>query len=238
MNTTTPSLTWIGLTLLVYGITLFAYKRSGAHPLMLPVLTGTAIVIITLEITHTSYSVYLQAVSPLLLLIGPATVALAIPLAGQVARLKTIWWPVTVALFAGSLVATLSAVVIAWALGAPVNVLASLAPKSVTMPIATSLSEQYGGLIPLAAAAVAITGIAATMLSGMLIKLIPGKPNDEVRGFALGLSAHAIGVARAMQISDTAGAYAAMAMGLNGILTAVLLPAMFALIVLLSGAFH
>ena len=219
----TQSLFWVTVTMLAYGLTMAWYRRSRAHPLMLPVVTGSGIVIALLLMTGTPYDRYFTAVHPLVFLIGPATVALAVPLYGQLARLKAIWWPVTVALAAGCITAIGSAVLIAWVFGGSGQTLVSLAPKSATMPIATSLAAHFGGLVPLAAAAVAITGIAGTMLSGPVLRWLLGPLDDTVHGFALGLSAHAIGTARAFQISDTAGAFAAMAMSLNGLATAILI---------------
>lgn len=218
MNTL-ESLTWIAVTLMAYGIATIGYKKSKAHPCMLPVVTGSAMVLTALIISDTSYTRYINAVSPLLLLIGPATVALALPLIGQVKRLRTIWLPITVALAVGSLVAIGSAILIAWALGAPSHLIASLAPKSTTMPIALGLSTELGGMVALAAIAVLVTGVSATMLSGPILRLVSAHMDDEVIGFSLGLTAHAIGTARAIQISETAGAYAAMGMGLNGLIT-------------------
>lgn len=224
MQTSTQSLLWIGVTLVAYWTTLQLYKKSRAHPLMLPVLTGTAIVVVLLKLTATPYDVYLRAISPLLLLIGPATVALALPLYGQITKLKAIWFPIAVSLVVGSVVGIISALGIAWMLGASPALLASLAPKSTTMPIATGLTEQFNGIVPLSAAAVAITGIVATMFSGPLLKWVLGTVDERVVGFSLGLAAHAIGTSRALQISETAGAYAAVGMGLNGLLTSILMP--------------
>ncbi len=218
------NLFWISVTLVAYASTMALYRRSRAHPLMLPVVTGTAAVVALLLATNTPYERYFAAVLPLVFLIGPATVALAVPLFGQVPRLKAIWWPVTVALLVGCVVAIGSALLIAWVFGGTEQTLISLAPKSSTMPIATSLSSHFGGLVPLAAAAVALTGISATVLSGPVLRWVLGPLDDAVHGFALGLSAHAIGTARAVQISETAGAFAAMAMSLNGLLTALLMP--------------
>lgn len=217
------SLLWVGVTLMAYFSTMTFYRRRGGHPLMLPVLTGTAVVIALLLATGTSYERYFIAVTPLVFLIGPATVALAVPLFGQLSRLRRIWLPVTVALCVGSTVAIGSAVLIAWGFGGDMQTLMSLAPKSSTMPIATSLSGHFGGLVPLAAAAVALTGIAGTMLSGPIFRWIIGPLDDATQGFALGLTSHAIGTARALQISETAGAFAALAMSLNGVMTALLL---------------
>lgn len=220
----TASLFWIAATLSAYTATLALYRRSHAHPLMLPVVTATALIVLLLKASGTSYDTYFAAVRPLIFLIGPATVALAVPLFGQMHRLKTIWLPVTVALLAGGATAIVSALVIAWAFGGTPEILISLAPKSSTMPIATSLSNHFGGVTPMAAAAVAITGIFATMLSGPVLRCVLKTQDDAVHGFALGLAAHAIGTARALQISETAGAFAAMAMSLNGVLTALLMP--------------
>jgi putative effector of murein hydrolase len=218
------SLFWIAVTLLAYSMGTAIYRRSQAHPLLLPVLTGTAAVMLLLVLTDTSYDDYFAAVHPLVFMVGPATVALAVPLFSQIRHLKAIWWPVTVALLTGSVVAILSALLIAWSFGGTTQTLLSLAPKSSTMPIATSLSAHFGGLVSLAAAAVAITGIAGTMLSGPVLKWALGPLDDVVHGFTLGLTAHAIGTARALQISETAGAFAAMAMSLNGLVTALLMP--------------
>ena len=218
------SLFWIAVTLAAYAVTMSLYRRSGAHPMMLPVLTGTATVVLLLMATGTSYPDYFEAVRPIVFFIGPATVALAVPLFGQVQRLKAIWWPVTAALLVGGSVAITSAMLIAWAFGADPEMIISLAPKSSTMPIATGLSSHFGGPAALAAAAVAVTGIAGTMLSGPVIRWVLGPVDDAVLGFSLGLTAHAIGTARAIQISETAGAFAAMGMSLNGLFTAMLMP--------------
>jgi putative effector of murein hydrolase len=221
------SLLWTGVTLAAYFSTMTLYRRSAGHPFLLPVLTGTAVVVALLLATGTSYENYFIAVAPLVFMIGPATVALAVPLFGQLSRLRSIWLPVTAALCVGSAVAIGSAVLIAWAFGGDAQTLMSLAAKSSTMPIATSLSGHFGGLVPLAAAAVALTGIAGTMLSGPVLRRVLGPLDDAAQGFALGLTAHAIGTARALQISGTAGAFAALAMSLNGVMTALWLSLAF-----------
>ena len=149
--------------------------------------------------------------------------ALAIPLYMQLERLKRMWLPLSVALLAGSLTAIASAVGIAWALGGTRETLLALAPKSATMPIAMAVAEQIGGLPSLAAVAVALTGVAGAVMARGLLNLF-GIEDPAVRGFAVGVSAHGIGTARAIQVNETAGAFSALAMGLNGVLTALLLP--------------
>ena len=219
---------WLTFTLLCYLAALQLYRRCNSNPLLLPVLTAVIVVVAVLMLTGTPYSVYAKSTQFLSFLIGPATVALAVPLYTQFTRLKRIWWPVCVALTVGSATAVLSAIGIAWAFGATVETLLSLAPKSATMPIAMEVSLLTGGLPSFTTVAVAITGISGAMMAGSLLKLF--RINDPaVEGFALGLSAHAIGTARAFQGSEMAGAFAALAMSLNCIATAILVPLLLAL---------
>lgn len=219
---------WLTLTLLAYGGALWLYRRSAQHPLLLPVLTAVAAIVLALHFTQTPYLVYAEGNQFFHALIGPATVALAVPLYSQLERLKQIWRPVMVALLVGSCTAIGSAVLLAWALGGALETGMSLAPKSATMPIAMALAEQLGGLAPLAACAVAFTGIAGTLMARPLLARM--RIHDPaVRGFAIGLTAHAIGTARELQFNATAGAFAALAMGLNGVATALLLPLAFGL---------
>ena len=216
-------LLWLTLTILAYLGALWLYRRSGLNPFVNPVLCSVAAIIAVLVATNTPYPTYFDGAKFVHFLIGPATVALAIPLYAQLERLKRMWVPLTVALVAGSTTAIVSAIVIAWLLGASRETMLSLAPKSATMPIAMALAEHVGGLPSLAAAAVALTGISgAIMARGVLNALRIDDP--AVRGFAVGITAHAIGTARAIQVNETAGGFAALAMGLNGIATALLLP--------------
>lgn len=216
-------LPWLVLTLVSYLGALRLYQRSGSHPLLIPVLTAVVVVVAVLLLTGTPYPVYFEGVQPLYFLIGPATVALAVPLYGQLGRIKEMWLPIGIALLVGSTAAIVSALGIAWALGGELETLLSLAPKSASMPFALPVAERLGGLASLAAVAVAITGIAGTIMARPVLNLM--RIHDPaVRGFAVGLTAHAIGTAREIQDNQTAGAFAALAMGLNGIATAVLVP--------------
>lgn len=222
-NLTVTHLPWLVLTMAAYLATMALYKRFQCHPLLIPVFPSVIIIVCVLLATDTSYATYKQGVEWLNILIGPATVSLAIPLYAQRARIRTLWRPICVALVVGSVVALFSAMGIAWALGGSWETIISLAPKSATIPIALPMSERFGGLPSLAAVAVAVTGISGCMLAPLLMRWVRSK-DPAVEGFAQGLTAHAIGTARSIQINPTAGAFAALAMGLNGVLTAVLMP--------------
>ena len=223
------SLPWLTLTLLVYLATVWLYHKSGNSPYLIPVLPSVVVVVAVLLLTGTPYPVYFDHVQALYFLIGPATVALAVPLYGQLHSIRTMWRPLGAALLVGSSAAIVSAVLVAWALGGSLETILSLAPKSASMPFALPVAERLGGLASLAAVAVAITGILGAVVGRPVLNAL-GIENHAVRGFAVGLTAHAIGTARALQVSETAGAFSALAMGLNGIATAVLVPLFIALL--------
>ena len=227
------SLPWLTLTVLAYLGAVWLYRRSGNSPYLIPVLPAVIVVVAVLLLTGTPYPLYFAHVEALYFLIGPATVALAVPLFGQLGRIRQMWRPLGVALVVGSSAAIVSAVLIAWALGGSLETILSLAPKSASMPFALPVAERLGGLASLAAVAVAITGILGAVVARPLLNVM-GIHDLAVRGFAVGLTAHAIGTARALQVNETAGAFSALAMGLNGVATAVLVPLFIALLQLLG----
>ncbi|MBU1236626.1 MAG: LrgB family protein [Gammaproteobacteria bacterium] len=211
------------LTLLAYQGAYWLYRHSGMNPAANPVAIAVAIIVALLMLTDTSYATYFEGAQFVHFLLGPATVALAIPLYAQLPRLKRMFGPALVALAIGSLTAIVSAIAVGWALGASRPTLMSLAPKSVTTPIAMGIAEKIGGLPSLTAVLVVATGILGAIVAQWLFRLLRVK-DEAVQGFAIGLAAHGIGTARAFQISETTGAFAALAMGLNGLATALLLP--------------
>tara|TARA_R100000306_G_scaffold62580_1_gene74332 strand:+ start:37063 stop:37800 length:738 start_codon:yes stop_codon:yes gene_type:complete len=220
---------WITVTLVIYLAAFRIYARFNNHPLLLPVLTAVIVLVGILLATGTPYSEYEQATRFLYFLIGPATVALAVPLYTQLPRLRTMWKPISVALLAGCLAAIISALGIAWLFGATTETLLSLAPKSATMPIAMEVAELTGGIASLTTVACAITGISGAILTGGLLRFM--KITDPVaHGFAMGLSAHAIGTGRAFQVDETTGAFSALGLSLNGVATALMVPLVLAVL--------
>ncbi len=121
-----------------------------------------------------------------------------------------------------------SAVAIAWLLGAQAISIVSLAPKSVTAPVAMGIAEQLGGLPSLTAVIVILTGIVGAMLGPLVLNWL-GIRDWSVRGLAIGTASHGIGTARAMQVNEVAGAFSGLAMGLNAVATAILLPILWKL---------
>lgn len=231
----TSPLLWLTLTLLVYQGAFMLSRRTGFHPLANPVMLAVVALVLILSATGTPYRTYFDGAQFVHFLLGPATVALAIPLHAQLKRLRRMLGPLLAALLAGSLTAVLSATAIAACMGASRASLISLAPKSVTTPIAMGIAERLGGLPSLTAVLVISTGVLGAVAARYLFRLLHLR-DDAVAGFALGLAAHGIGTARAFQVSEQAGAFSALAMGLNGLLTAVLLPLIMPWILKLFGA--
>lgn len=216
---------WLTMTLVAYQIAHWIYRRCGAHPLANPVLIAVVLLVALLQLTHTPYDTYFSGAQFVHFLLGPATVALAIPLYGQFQRLVGLAGPLLLALVGGSLTAMLSAVFVGHWLGGSLPTLLSLAPKSVTTPIAMGIAERIGSHPSLAAVMVIATGILGAITAQTIFRWL--KVNDDaVSGFALGVAAHGIGTARAFQLSETMGAFAALGMGLNGLLTAISLPSL------------
>lgn len=219
------------VTLLAYQGAYWLYARAKMNPLANPVAIAVAALVALLWFTDTPYPVYFEGAQFVHFLLGPATVALAVPLYANLETLKRNALPLAGALLAGSLTAVVSAVGIGWLLGASRETLLSLAPKSVTTPIAMGIAEKLGGLPSLTAVLVVTTGILGAVLARGTLNLL--RIDDHaVRGFAVGVAAHGIGTARAFQVSETMGAFAGLAMGLNGLVTAFLFP----LLVRLWGA--
>jgi predicted murein hydrolase (TIGR00659 family) len=219
---TTPLL-GLTITLVAYGLAWRIHQRLRAHPLANPVLIAVLLLVSLLTLTNTPYTTYFEGAQFVHFLLGPATVALAIPLYRQIRRMQQLALPLGFTLLAGSVTAIASAWVVGALLGAQEQTLVSLAPKSVTTPIAMAVAEALGGLPSLTAALVICTGILGAMVAQGLFRLMRIR-DAAAQGFAIGIAAHGIGTARAFQLSPEAGAFAALAMAANGLLTAVLTP--------------
>lgn len=211
------------VTLLAYGLAYRFYVKANSNPLANPVLTSVAMLIGLLLLTNTTYEDYFEGGQFVHFLLGPATVALAVPLYQQFSRLRTLWLPVTISLVSGVLIAAGSSIGLAWLLGGSMEVQMSLAPKSATAPVAMGISENIGGLPSLTAVLVVITGIIGAVLGTKLFEWMQIK-DDSVKGIAMGVAAHGIGTARAFQVSPQMGAFSGLAMALSAFATAIIVP--------------
>ena len=215
----TPLL-WLTLTLVAFAVGDSVSAALGRNPLANPVMIAAGLLIALLAATGTTYRTYFEGAQFVHFLLGPATVALGLPLWRNRLAVRRNLLPMLAALAAGSLTAIGSAVAIAWAFGAPHAILASLAAKSVTAPIAMALTETIGGIPALAAVLVVLTGILGSVIVTPLMNAL-GIRDFAARGFAVGIASHGLGTARAFQVSEEAGTFAGIAMGLNGALTAL-----------------
>ena len=214
----TPLL-WLTVTLVVYVIADRASAAANRHPLGNPVLHSIWMLGLLLWLTGTPYRAYFEGAQFVHFMLGPAIVALAIPLWETRSQIARAFLPMIAALVAGAIVALTSAVAIAMAFGAPRDVLIAIAPKSVTAGVAESL----GGDPALAAVLVILTGVLGAIIVTPLMNGL-GLRDWRARGFAAGLASHGIGAARAFQVHPTAGAFAGVAMGLNALFTALIAP--------------
>ncbi len=219
----TAPLFWLTATLGAYLIADALARVVGRHPLANTVLISVALVAMLLKISATDYQTYFNGAQFVHFLLGPATVALAVPLFRNLALVRENLLPMAAALVVGALVAIVSAVVIAAALGAPRVVLISLAPKSVTAAVAMAVSERAGGLPSLTAALVILTGVIGAIVVTPMMNALRIR-DFAARGFAAGLASHGIGTARAFNVDPLAGAFAGIAMGLNAVATPIMVP--------------
>ena len=204
-------------TLAVYVAASLLYERLGRAPWANPVLWSVVVLALLLRATGTTYETYFSGAQFIHFLLGPAVVALAWPLWQRRAELRARAGALLLAALAGGAAASGSAVVIGWALGLPREVIASLAPKSVTAPVA------MGGIPALTAVFAVLTGLVGAITAKVLLDAARIRP-PAVRGFALGTASHGVGAARALQVHPEAGAYAALGLGLQVLLAALLMP--------------
>lgn len=221
-------LLWLTATLAAYVLGDACFRAANRAPIVNPVLIAVACLAAVLHLTATPYATYFEGAQFVHFLLGPATVALALPLWENLPRVRKAALPLVAALVAGSFTAVISALAVAKAMGIDGMVLASLAPKSATAPVAIGISQNLGGSPTLTAVLVILTGIIGAVVATPLLNLL--RITDwRARGFAVGVASHGIGTARAFQVNPTAGAFAGLGMGLNAIVTAILAPMVLAL---------
>jgi len=228
---TAATLTWllekpsiaISITLAAYLLAQKLQARFPAFPLLNPTLIAVLLIAALIEMGGGTYPAYLHGAQYIGFLIAPTVVVLAVPLYRRIDLVKKSWPIIAGALCAGLPVGVLSSIGIMRLCGARWDTLVSLAPRSVTAGIAIGISQSIGGVPALTAVFAIMTGITGAVLGPLLLQVMKCK-DERIIGLALGVTSHGIGTAKAFQISELAGAFASLAMSLNGIAAAVLIP--------------
>ena len=219
-------------TLVVYLMANAAYTRLDSAPWANPVLWSVVTLASGLLATGMDYPSYFAGAQFIHFLLGPAVVALAWPLWQRRAELRARFGRLVLAALLGGVAAAGSAVVLGWAVGLPNDVVLSLAPKSVTAPVAMGISERIGGIPALSAVFAVLTGMIGALSGKYLfdaLRIANDATGYAARGFSLGTAAHGIGAARALHVDADAGAYAGLALGMQVVLAALLMPLVFRL---------
>ncbi|MBR2515054.1 MAG: LrgB family protein [Halomonas sp.] len=213
----------VGLTLAAFLLGSALFNRLNKPSWLPAILIAALLLAATLAVFGVPYATYQQGAAWLTILLGPATVALGMPLYQQLPRIHELWRPLVVCLPIAAMLAACYALLIGWLMGSSEQILASIAAKSVTAPIAIGITEQLGGSVALLMGALLMTGVVTIPFVSLGAKLL-NIDDERIIGFSLGLNGHAIGTVRAFELSPTAGAFASLGMSLTGILTALLLP--------------
>ncbi|MEY3017270.1 MAG: hypothetical protein RL336_405 [Pseudomonadota bacterium] len=199
------------------------YHHYQRHPLLHPLIWSTTAVALLLKSLNITYSDYFANTQIIMFMLGPATVALAVPLYQQLRRIRRMLMGTLLSTVVGASLATVTAVIFVLLADANHSTLMSLLPKTVTTPISYALAEEFGGSGTVAAAAVMVTGLTGVIFGPPIFKWL-GIKDERIMGFTLGIVSHGTGTTRAFEISPVAGAFASLGMGLTGAFIAVALP--------------
>lgn len=222
------------LTIIIFSLTHWLSKISISvsffHILFHPMIMSAFLVYIFLISLEVDYQSYRIANEPFYFFLDTAIVALAIPVYNQLKQFKEIFKPLILTLIFAASLASFSALGLAFAFGLEVNVLTSIAPKSVTTPIALRIAEEIGGDPSMTTGIVVATGLMGIIFGPIVFKIL-NIQDDRIRGYILGISAHAIGSARAFKINRRCGSFAVLGLGMTGVFTALVLPYLVLLII-------
>lgn len=222
MEILTNNTVLIALTFIVFLLARMLQKRTG-WVVLNPILITIAILISFLKITGIDYDTYASAGSTIDFWLKPAIVALGVPLYERLRTIRQQFWAILASQFVGCLVGIISVVLTARLMGASPEVIVSLAPKSVTTPIAMEVCRSTGGIPSLTAAIVVCVGLFGAVCGFKVLQL--GRVRGSIaQGLSMGTASHAVGTSRAMEKDEEAGAYASLGLIINGVLTAIFTP--------------
>jgi putative effector of murein hydrolase len=215
------------LTLAAWQLGTWLYERSGRHPLVNPVAIAVAAVAVAIIVIDMPYATYFQGAQFVHFLLGTATVSLAVPIHRGLAQLRGRVLPLAAALLGGGAASIGVAIGMARLLGIDAPLQQGLWAKSVTAPIAMGVAERIGASPTLTAVYAVVTGVLGAALGRFVLDAVGCRAWWQ-RGAAIGIAAHGIGTSRAFTVHPEAGAWASVAMGLHGVVGAVLIPLAFA----------
>lgn len=225
-NSILNAIVWTVLTLCAYLSALYIHRKTNSNMLVHPLIVSVCLLAVGLWLTDTSISSFQKHSSILHWMLGPATVALAIPLRNQLSHLKHYWKVIVLPIVVGGIIGPVLAGAAMYLVGFEQNLIVTMMTKSITTPLAMETAQVIGGYPSLAAVLVVLTGIIGAVLCQTVFRII--KVHSEIaQGIALGAAAHAIGTAQAFRISEKTGAFASLALCINGLLTAIFLPMLY-----------
>lgn len=210
------------ISLIAFEIGLFIYKKT-KFPLFNPLLIAIIIVIGFLKVFNIDFATYNKSGQFINMFLGPATIALAVPLYKQFDLLKKNFLPIIIGITIGSLVSILSVISISVFLKLDNIITISLLSKSVTTPIGVEITNQLGGLSPVTVLAIIISGIIGVIVAPIVYKIFKIS-NPIAIGVSLGTASHAVGTSKALEIGETEGAMSSLSIGIAGIMTVFLAP--------------
>jgi predicted murein hydrolase (TIGR00659 family) len=217
------------LTLVGYRLGRELRDRTGGHPLAQPVLVAIILIGTTLSLAHVDYADYRAGTELIAFWLGPATVALAVPLHRQARRLRGFVVPMLVAVPMGAVVSIATSILLVRICGGDELLARTMAPKAATTPVSIALSEGIGGLPPMTAVLTIVAGILGAVAGPAVLTLLRVR-DRRARGLALGAVSHGIGTSRALVEDETEGAFSGLSMGLTALATSILLPLLVAVL--------
>lgn len=213
----------LALTVVVFVAASWINQRMRGHPLVNPVLLSVCFLMIFLSMTSMPYARYFEGAQFIHFLLGPATVALAVPMFRHVDRIRAAALPILVGIVSGSVAGLVLVVTLAQLFAAEASLTASLATKSVTAPVAMAIADHTGAIPSLAAIVAVLAGMTGAAFGPTLLNWL-GVSDPMARGLAMGTASHGQGTARILQESEEAGAISAIAMGITALIMAIAMP--------------
>lgn len=218
------SIVWTLATIVAYLVALRVNRMLRSHPLAHPVVLATAMLVAALAAFHVPYSHFADATAGITFMLTPATIALAVPLYRELRAIRGNALAIAGGIVAGSGTVVVSAMLLARWTGCNDIIVRSLAPKSVTTPVAMAISAQIGGAPELSAIFAVLSGVVRAMYARFALR----RWGNRFAGIGVGTAAHGVGTAQLYALDRLSGAFSGLAMGLNAILTAIVLPVFFA----------